>query len=69
LQILSGSIFISLQPANSLAQQVDKSRWNTIFESNAVLAMQDPVGAKAQREAWKKVDGMMDAYDDWLDGE
>ena len=30
--------------------------------------MQNPAGAKAQREAWKKVDGMMDAWRKWKQG-
>jgi hypothetical protein len=43
----------------------DKSKWQTLFEANGQLAMRDPAGAKAQREAWKKVDGMMDAWREW----
>jgi hypothetical protein len=50
-----------------LAQDINKNLWSWIFERNAQTAKIDPDAAKLEKTTWKNIDGMMDAYDEWLE--
>lgn len=53
------------QPADSKIQIADSKKWKDIFEKNAELAKVSPEQAKIEKNGWKQIPGMMDAWRDW----